>query len=325
VPKNQTTTSLPAQRKNFALILAYFLLLVSVGVNIVQAAHRNKESKLAKVNPYPLLDPAREFIADKDSITNIQELREYLNELVAKEGPNSISIYFEMLTTGANITVNNDLHVWPASLVKLPIALAAVKKVEHGTWDWQNELVLLPEDQESHSGELYKNAVGTRFSIEKLVQKALIDSDNTAYQILNRNLTEDDLKGLVDETGLSDLLDKEGKFSAKEYSRLFRVLYTASYLNKDNSQKFLGWLAQAKFTEFLSQGIPPDVPLAHKYGENKELNVFSDSGIVYLQYRPYLLTVMIQGQPGDPEIAKQKAQKVFKLASENAFQQIKNH
>jgi D-alanyl-D-alanine carboxypeptidase len=46
----------------------------------------------------------------------------------------SISIYYEQLNSGANISVNKDLRLWPASLTKLPVALVVMKKIESGGW-----------------------------------------------------------------------------------------------------------------------------------------------------------------------------------------------
>jgi hypothetical protein len=51
----------------------------------------------------------------------------------------------------------------------------------------------------------------------------------------------------------------------------------------------------------LSQGIPNGIKFAHKYGENKEENIFADSGIVYIPGRPYMITVIIKGKDSTDE------------------------
>lgn len=283
--------------------------------------YSQRRVNLAKQNPYPLIDPARQYLSQKDMLVNIQPLRDYLNETVRKYPTASVSVYFEMLNSGANITVNQDLHIWPASLVKLPLAMAVVKKVEKGEWQWRNELVLMPEDAEEHSGQLFGRQIGTRFTIEELVKELLVNSDNTAYQILSRNITENELQEVVDETGLELLLDEEGKFSAKEYTRLLRALYTSSFLRRANSEKVLEYLSESPFKEFLSQGIPSDVMFPHKYGENKELTVFSDAGIVYAGSRPYVLAVMVE-ERGEPEAAKERVKKLMKEISQYTYEYV---
>src|SRR5207248_2823209 len=87
--------------------------------------------------------------------------------------------------------------------------------------------------------------------------------------------------------------------SVVTYSSFFRVLYNASYLTRDDSQKALALLAGVDYKDGLVAGVPASVPIAHKFGERettgdttKQLN---DCGIVYYPSHPYLLCVMTRG------------------------------
>ena len=82
------------------------------------------------VQKYPLLDPMRHFMEEKNIITTLQPIRLKYRDIVEKNGPESISIYFEYLNTGANISINPDLRILPASLIKVPLAMAVMKKIE---------------------------------------------------------------------------------------------------------------------------------------------------------------------------------------------------
>jgi len=253
------------------------------------------------INNYPLIDFSRNFISQEHYVVNIQPLREKLNQMVDNFGRDRVSLYLEYLNTGANISINPELYVWPASLIKLPFVVAAMKKVEDGDWKLTNELVLMEGDRDDKSGSvddpIWQYPVGTRFTIEKLISESLKNSDNTAHHILYRNIDVDELEDVIDSLGLEKLFTDEGKTSAKEYSRLFRSLYNATYLSRSSSQKILGWLGESTFKDFLAKPIPDDIVFAHKYGENIELQVFSDSGIVYLPNRPYMITVIVAGSP----------------------------
>src|SRR4030043_909737 len=70
-------------------------------------------------NPYPLIDISRSFIPQEHFIVNLQPLREDLRKVSEEAGYNAISIYIEFLNTGANIAINQDLKIWPASLFKV--------------------------------------------------------------------------------------------------------------------------------------------------------------------------------------------------------------
>lgn len=246
---------------------------------------------------YPFIDPAREFIDQKDAVTNLQPLRERMQKLVADTKDFDITVYYEFLNTGANISVNPDMRFYGASLVKLPVAMVAMKKVERGEWRMDNELVMLDVDMDSDSGDLYsRGSVGTRFTIEELVKSSLVDSDNTAHKILLRNLTQKEIDELNNVVGTYNLFDDKQELAAKEYARILRSLYTASYLQRDYSQKVLEWMTQATFHDFLSQGMPGAVTFAHKWGEHVDKFVYSDMGIVYYPKRPYVIAVMLHGR-----------------------------
>lgn len=85
---------------------------------------------------------------EQNIITTLQPIREKFREIVEKNGSEHISLYFEYLNTGANISINPDLRILPASLIKVPLAMAVMKKVERGEWRLSNELVMMKDDRD---------------------------------------------------------------------------------------------------------------------------------------------------------------------------------
>jgi beta-lactamase class A len=287
--------------KRWKIILVIGILFIitrPVALYIVSQKVKN-----ATINQHPLLDPLRQFVPAESYITNVQELRDYLSDLGNKY-PDSISIYYENINSGSNISINKHLDLFPASLSKLVQAILIVKKIENKQLSWNTKLKALPEDISSDSGTLYKTIGEDPVTVEKLLEELLVNSDNTAQNILRRQIVVDDYISFQYETGLQDLYNEKGLISAKEYTRAFRVLYTSSYLEPENSQKILGYLSRSTFKDFLAQGIPSDVIFAHKYGENTQYNIFADSGIVYVPGKPYMITVIIKGKDSSPETRK---------------------
>jgi hypothetical protein len=252
-------------------------------------------------NEHPLIDPSRSFIDQKNFIINLQPLRIELRKLVAEQKNKDISLYFEFLNTGANIAINQDIKVWPASFPKLPVAMAVVKKVEKGIWSFNQEFELLEQDKDNHYGFLFNQPAGTKFKLEELLKYILVYSDNTAYKILLRNLSDEELNEVTTDLGLEELFTSEGLVSAKEYSRLFRSLYTSSFLKRENSEKILNFLGHTELKNFLAQGIPNGVFFSHKFGIDRANHSYLDSGLVFVPNRPYLITVAIRGlgAPGE--------------------------
>lgn len=260
-------------------------------------------------NKSSLIDPFRAFERQEDLIINIQPLRE---ELITYEAKGDVSIYFEYLKTGANIAVQKDARFWPASLLKLPVAMAVAKLVEEGAWDWDDTLILGEEDRDGEFGALYKQPAGTKLSVEELVRRMLIDSDNTAYRLLFRKVGAEQINDIYAHTGLTKFFSENGEIGAKRYSVLLRSLYTSSYLEPVNSEKLLSFLAESPFREYLGSGIPASVRFAHKHGLNDGKGVVLDAGIVYVPGRPYLLTVMVRTK--DLEYAKSVMKKISELS-----------
>ncbi|MFA6194354.1 MAG: serine hydrolase [Patescibacteria group bacterium] len=322
VTREQISFKKPWHKDWVKIFLIVLLLsnLATIGILI----NKNKLAKqLQEAKKYPLLDFSRNFIDQDNFLSSIEPIRKSMKEAVAKyeaQG-NRISVYFEFLNTGANISINQEERFWPASLSKMPTALAVMKKVENGEWKLSNELVLFAEDQDSRFGDIYLKTPGTRFTIEELLKETLINSDNTAHKILVRNLSSEDYTKSFEALGLEELYDDNYDITAKEYSRIFRALYSASYLNRDNSQKLLSWLTQTSFDEFIGSGIPTTTLFAHKIGEEYKEVVFLDSGIFYVAGRPCLITVMAEVKDGG---GVGSAQKIMGELSKIAYDYVAN-
>jgi len=315
----------PASRKRRTVrprvvitVFAVLLLTNIVSVGFLMRRPGDDSAKKA-LEKYPFIDIARNYIPQEHFIVNIQPLREKLNKLAAAEKAETVSVYFEFLNTGANIQINNSTRFYPASLVKLPSALVAMKKVEKGDWKMDSRLVLFEQDKDQRYGTLYQQPVGTSFSIEELLTALLTQSDNTAHRMLMRNMSEAELGELRDAIGLDELFDEKSEVSAKEYSRLFRALYNSSFLRRSNSQRILQWLTQTPFNRTLPSGLPDGTIFSHKIGEDNVEKNYLDSGIVYLPNRPYLLTVMIKEHDQD------KANALMKQISRAAHDYVRDY
>ena len=252
---------------------------------------------------YQHLNPSVNLIDQANLLVNFEPLRQKLMARYEKHDDYLVSLYFEYLPTGANINVNRDQNIWPASLIKIPVAMSAMKKVEEGTWKLDNELVILDEDKDPEFGSLYKQPTGTTFTIKRFLEESLINSDNTAHFVLLRNIDADELEQTYRHLGMDDIIDGlkkapqdkeyDNRITAKRYTIFFRSPYNATFLSPEYSELFLDILERAP-KEYLNLGMPADVKFAHKTGIRTDEHVWADSGIVYIPGRPYLITVMIQ-------------------------------
>jgi beta-lactamase class A len=201
--------------------------------------------------------------------------------------------------------------------------MVVMKKVERGDWRLSDEITLMNEDRDSEWGDLYMRPLGSRITIEQLLHEMLTASDNTAFRMLYRNVSNDELQDVITALGLEELFTPDGKITTKEYTRLFRALYTSSYLDREHSQLILDALTKSDFDNYLGTGIPDEVPFAHKIGENVGEQVMLDAGIIYIKDRPILISVGINY--GVPGMTREHAHEVMEDIASKSYRYISEY
>jgi beta-lactamase class A len=146
----------------------------------------------------------------------------------------------------------------------------------------------------------------TAYTMRELIEKTAVLSANDAAWLLLNHLDGKTLDDALDLLGLpadlGQILDVNYALSPRDYGVFFRVLYNATYLNRDLSQYALELFTQSRFKQGLVAGIPEGARVAHKFGirplrkpGKPERWALHDAGIVYHPRRPYLLCVMTMG------------------------------
>lgn len=142
--------------------------------------------------------------------------------------------------------------------------------------------------------------VGKIYTVDDLIFHAIVYSDNQAVTLLINSLDPKELHDLYNLLGVDDsiLIQEDGTLTVKNYSAFLRILFNASYLTAEYSEKALGLLTLTKFNNGLVAGIPSKTLVAHKFGEAgflDGLQQLHDCGIIYYPKHPYLLCVMTRG------------------------------
>ena len=138
---------------------------------------------------------------------------------------------------------------------------------------------------------------GNSYTIPELLQKLTQQSDNGADAVLINYLGNDGMATVYKDLSLPSPGTSTG-ISPQTYSRLFRVLYNATYLNSPDSEEALQLLSQTNFTPGLVAGVPTGTIVSHKFGESMDAPNspgLNDCGIIYYPGHPYFLCVMTKG------------------------------
>lgn len=277
------------------------LIAGSVCLNLILGIflYRNPPARSNEYEPsnaaFAFLSP-RIFVNNpNDIILNFVPLRESLRDYT--KTLSGFGVYFEYLPSGVSIGINEKQSYVLASLLKTPMVMAAYEEIEKGNWKKDDVFTVEQANLDPFFGDLYKKGAGTKLTVEDAIRLTLVDSDNTAKNVIFTHLPDkavDDVFDFLDipkETdGLLPIV------TPKNYSSIIRSLYLSSFLEKANSNEILDLLTQSSFNDKLTAKLPKELKVAHKIGvyekDNPDKSIFTDCGIVYVPKRPYILCLM---------------------------------
>lgn len=258
----------------------------------------------------PLLGcEADEKIAVQDFPTLRTNLNKTIDDLKKTHQADSISVYFDN-RNGRWSGFNTSEQYSPASMLKVPQLIATLKEAEEnpailnkkitydGTIDLNNEQNFKPKVVlEAHK----------TYSVNELLERLIKYSDNNAAYLLTKTLDQTKIEQTFQDLGINlpkTTAAATGDFiTIKDYASFFRILYNATYLNRDSSEKALGLLTQSDFVQGIKAGVPANIMVAQKFGERNFITPNGQSttkelhncGIVYYPEHPYILCIMTKG------------------------------
>ncbi len=265
-------------------------------------ATENREGGHRFVNPLLECDRGGDLV-QSDELTPFREKVEAHLRTLRYPGVESVAVYFRELNDGVWFSIGDSERFAPASLRKIPMMIALLKQSERAPelllrkvrFDLQNDHTA--QQSIKPSVQLVR---GEEYPIAELIRRMIVYSDNNAFMLLSRQVDPAELDRTYAKLDARSGAEVTRDFlSVYTYAAFFRVLYNASYLGAQLSEWALATLADSEFKSGIVAGVPPGVPVAHKFGEQRDLASgkvqLHDCGIVYAPEHPYLLCVMTRG------------------------------
>lgn len=234
------------------------------------------------------------------------ELNRLTEDIVSSGKASSVAVYYRDLNNGPWLGVNESDAYLPASLLKVPVMIAYFKAAETDPAILSQKIrfenpIEAPDGGVQTIQPSQNLEVGKEYTAEDLIERTIMYSDNQAVQLLYQHIDPKFIFDVYHRIGVdSKAIEGPGAvLSPREYSAFFRVLYNASYLNREMSEKALGILTRVEQKQGLVSGVPAGTAVAHKFGEagyQDDLLQYHDCGIVYHPKRHYLLCIMTQGK-----------------------------
>jgi beta-lactamase class A len=307
--------------------LAGRFLFVENGKPRVRTNQRIDMSEIRNKSNYKFINPLLE--CDNSSASGLhyqhgfeEVLQGYIATTIKNGSASEIAVYYRDLNNGPWIGIGYNKPFSPASLLKVPVMIAALKKAEMDKSLMKEKFELSP----SPEMELLKSnisdeviQVGHKYTYENLIFRMMAYSDNYAMGMLKTIVGEQLLADVWTDLGLMVPTSETSPdfLTVKEYSSFFRVLYNATYLSKEYSEIGLKIMSNCTFDAGLQKGLPDSIQLSNKFGErglaDSNLKQLHDCGIVYAPNSPYLICVMTRGVDWDTQatIIAQISQKVY--------------
>lgn len=277
---------------------------------ILWADHSIRQSGYKFINP--LLEcevqnkvERQKYIPFEDIVVN-----RINSEVIEKNQNVKVGVYFRNLNNGPWFGINENEYYSPASILKVPILITYLKWLEKDPSIWNKKMFVGSDLSFTHYFPPSKILEANKeYTIQHLLEQMIIYSDNWSMASLIRAIPTDLYNQINKDLGITVpwIKTPEDYLSVKDMATFFRILYNASYLERETSEYALDILSRTDFNNWLRAGVPNDIMISHKFGERgyndestkKYVKQLHDCGIVYYEQYPYLACIVTRGDDFD--------------------------
>lgn len=215
---------------------------------------------------------------------------------------------------GELVEYQSDLPLVAASVIKIPVMVAAFKAFDEGVLNPDDEVVVRPEDKKPSCGALTYLHDGLKVTLMDLVTLMIILSDNTATNMMIDRIGIGRVNEIMNELGIPGIALRRKLFDAEKARQGIENTVTArgvgliltrlarsELLGEEADQKMIGILLNQRLNGKLSFYLHSlNVRIAHKTGEDD--GITHDVGIVYGK-RPFVIC-MLSNQVNVPKFER---------------------
>lgn len=211
--------------------------------------------------------------------------------------------------TGERLSVLGDRSFITASVIKLPILLAALDRVQHSALRLDDRIELEAGDRVGGSGLLYEFDPGVRLSLHDYLTAMIVVSDNSATNLALRLVGVAQVNAYLDSIDLPDIRSHRpirypkrlpgdapgiGTATPDALVRLLDKLIGRSILTPNLCDLAVDILKRQQHMDGIPRYLPEAVAVGHKDGWVSDVR--ADAGILFVPGRaPISLAVMADG------------------------------
>jgi len=239
------------------------------------------------------------------------------------------------LTTGHTFALNGDTVFPQASVIKLAILARMYQAARAGKFQLDERVTIEAREAVGGSGRLQerlKRGEAVTLPVRELIADMIEWSDNTATNKCIDLVGMDSVNRMMDELGLRHtrlrrkMMDaaavarsEENISTPDEMARLMEMMYRGKLVDEAASREMIETLKLV--SGGMREGLPLDIETASKTGELPGAR--GETGIVFLEGRPFVLSVMSafidDRRTPVPEVTQIVYRYFEKLAGANAW------
>jgi len=320
-------------RKIVCFSLVSFLL-IGIGwyANNYYSIHFQPTQKQIKVRGFKYISPLLDielpegYDVRHEPIRFKHKILQFVDQQKKSGNVREMSVYYRDLLDGPWFGINEKITYNPASMMKVPVMVAWLKRAQKDpsvlrlkfTFNKNSKTGLPQEIKPEHTLKL-----GVTYTVEELLQFMMHFSDNKATALLYYALPMEELDNVVASMDTAnETTGGSNSITVKGYSGFLRILYNASFLNDEMSEKALQLMSYPSFPEGIAGGVPKGVGVASKFGIFAEANTLDDIqlhefAIVYHPKGPYILGILTRGNnlEAQAEIIRTVSELVYNSAN----------
>jgi len=214
-----------------------------------------------------------------------------------------MGVAIEDLTTGEHAFLHEDEVFAQASSIKITVLANLYLQAQQGKLKLTDLYTVQSSDLVPDSDIMNGLTPGvTRITLRDLATMMVAVSDNAATNVLIDRLGMQNVNTMLDSVSLSHtrlrrkMMDleaakqgRENVSTPREMMTLLDAIYRGKLLNKESTDDFFKMLSTNK-SSFIPRDLPAGLQVANKPGELEAVR--NDSGIVFVEGRPYVICVM---------------------------------
>ena len=297
-PKGKHTKKrkLKMNSRVFTIRIAILIVIVII-IGIVIYNTNNKEEE--KPNPEIANEQVEETVqatsAEEEVIeetvdTSVEQL---IAEICAENNlnENNFHFFYYNIEEKKYYFYNEDTYFTAASTIKVPVTMLYYDQIAEGKMTLEDTLLYNSDDYEAGGGTTAAYySPGERVPLSHLLEQTIVNSDNTALNILMGNLGYRQCKEEL--TKYSDIEMPEEFYTSNVASGAYYYdVLQYLYQNVEKYKELIEYMKISSGGEYLKANLP-QYDVAHKYGSYS--GYVHDYGIIYGE-NTYLIGVFTNG------------------------------